>query len=165
VLGTSETSVRNALIAAHLTGSRTNWRRHKRPWSHCATFYSIPAKCPPSSTARYRRCRLSGYKQTVDREDVLSWWQGALGELHATVRAQELHVTGPSGGLYASELFQHGRGEATVFIPVDGIVRSIGRVVPFVVPAAELAVLMHTAPSPTSTSPTASSVRTRLRTK
>ena len=65
------------------------------------------------------------------------------GELHATVRAQGLQATGPSGGLYGSELFQHGRGEATVFIPVDGVVRSVGRVVPFTVPPAELAVLVH----------------------
>jgi hypothetical protein len=43
-----------------------------------------------------------------------------------------------AGGLYASELFQLGRGQATVFIPVEGIVRSIGRVVPFIVPGAEL---------------------------
>jgi effector-binding domain-containing protein len=84
-----------------------------------------------------------GIRQTVDREDAMAWWRGALGELHATVHAQDLHASGPSGGLYSSELFQHGRGEATVFIPVDGNVRSIGRVIPFIVPAAELAVLMH----------------------
>jgi len=87
-----------------------------------------------------------GIQQVVDREDVLAWWQGALGELHATVRAQGLGAAGPSGGLYGSELFQHGRGDATVFIPVDGVVRPIGRVVPFTVPSAELAVLTHHGP-------------------
>src|ERR1700755_2592566 len=56
-----------------------------------------------------------GIEQTVDRDDIFAWWQGALGELHATVRAQELRVTGPIGGLYASEIFQHSRGAATVF--------------------------------------------------
>ncbi len=53
----------------------------------------------------------------VDRPDILAWWQGALGELRATVRAQGLHATGPSGGVFASELFQQDRGQATVFIP------------------------------------------------
>jgi effector-binding domain-containing protein len=79
----------------------------------------------------------------VDRADVLAWWQGALGELRATVRAQGLHTTGPSGGVFASEVFQRDRGQATVFIPVQGRVRAIGRVTPLVVPAAELAIISH----------------------
>jgi len=82
----------------------------------------------------------------VDRSDILAWWQGALGELRATVRAQGLHATGPSGGVYASDLFQHDRGEATVFIPVEGSVRPVGRVMPLVVPAAELAIISHHGP-------------------
>jgi effector-binding domain-containing protein len=59
------------------------------------------------------------------------------------IHAQGLRSAGPSGGLYASELFQHDRGEATVFIPVDGTVRVVGWVTPFVVPPVELAVLAH----------------------
>ena len=64
------------------------------------------------------------------------WWQGALGELHATVDAAGLQQTGVSGGLYASDIFQHDCGHATVFIPVDGAVRRIGRVTPITVPPA-----------------------------
>ncbi len=79
----------------------------------------------------------------VDRADALAWWQGALGELRATVGAQGLHATGPAGGVFASELFQRDRGQATVFIPVQGHVRPIGRVASLVVPAAELAIISH----------------------
>jgi effector-binding domain-containing protein len=79
----------------------------------------------------------------VARGDILPWWQGALGELHATVGAQGLQATGPSGGLFASQLYQEDRGEATVFIPVTGQVRSIGRAVAVTIPAAELAVITH----------------------
>jgi ribosomal protein L30 len=43
----------------------------------------------------------------------------------------------------SSELFQQERGEATLFIPVEGGVRTIGRVTPVTVPAAELAVINH----------------------
>ena len=85
-------------------------------------------------------------QDVVDREDILAWWQGALGELHATVKAQRLTPAGPGGGLYASEIFQHDRGAATVFIPVDGTVRPVGRVTPIVVPGAELAVVTHHGP-------------------
>ena len=78
----------------------------------------------------------------VDRADALAWWQGALGELRATIRAQGLHATGPSGGVFASELLQQGRGPATVFIPVTGgIIPSAGPSA--VIPAAELAIISH----------------------
>jgi effector-binding domain-containing protein len=79
----------------------------------------------------------------VDQADLLAWWQGALGELRATVQAQGLPATGPGGGVFASELFQQDRGQATVFIPVHGSVRPIGRVASVVIPAAELAVISH----------------------
>ena len=51
-----------------------------------------------------------------------------------------LNPTGPSGGLYASEIFQHGRGQATVFIPTKEPVKPIGRVVQLLIPEAELAI-------------------------
>jgi len=143
VLQASATSDRNALITAHLDRLEVELAK-----THSAVE-SLRNLLQPSDTVPAVEHRTmpavpaAGIQQTVDRDDVLSWWQGALGELHATVRAQHLQTTGPSGGLYGSELFQHGRGEATVFIPVAGTVRPVGRVVPFTVPAAELAVLIH----------------------
>lgn len=85
-------------------------------------------------------------RAVVQRNELLGWWQGALGELHAAVRVQGLRQSGPSGGLYAAELFQQDGGEATVFIPVEGAVRTVGRVAAFEVPAAELAVITHRGP-------------------
>jgi DNA-binding transcriptional MerR regulator/effector-binding domain-containing protein len=146
VLATSKVSVRNALIATHLDRLEDQLTR-----THTAvlSLRNLLERAGETSAVEHRTIPAMpavGVQQTVDREDVLSWWQGALGELHATVRAQGLRATGPSGGLYGSELFQHGRGEATVFIPVDGAIRPVGRVVPFTVPPAELAVLLHHGP-------------------
>ena len=45
--------------------------------------------------------------------------------------------------MYASELFQHDHGEATVFVPVAGRVRPIGRVTAQMIPPAELAIISH----------------------
>jgi DNA-binding transcriptional MerR regulator/effector-binding domain-containing protein len=143
VLSASETSVRNALIAAHLDRLEDELSKTQSAVESLRNLLQHSGEVPTVEHRTVSAMPAVGIQQTVDREDVLSWWQGALGELHATVRAQNLHVTGPSGGLYGSDLYQHGRGEATVFIPVDDIVRSIGRVVPFIVPAAELAVLTH----------------------
>jgi DNA-binding transcriptional MerR regulator len=46
----------------------------------------------------------------------------------------------------AAGIFQADRGEATVFGPVEGSVRAIGRVAPLLVPAAELAIIIHPGP-------------------
>ena len=78
--------------------------------------------------------------------DLLPWYHGALGELDAGVAAQGLDPTGPSGGLFSSDLFQYERGQATVFVPLDRAPRPVGRVVALVVPAAELAVMVHHGP-------------------
>ena len=79
----------------------------------------------------------------VDREDLPTWWRGALGELAATVEATGVVPTAPTGGVYADDLFQYGRGNATVFVPVADDVRIVGRVQPLEIPAAELAITRH----------------------
>jgi DNA-binding transcriptional MerR regulator/effector-binding domain-containing protein len=143
VLSASEVSARNALIAAHLDRLEDKLSKTHGAVESLRNLLQHSGEVPAVEHRTVPAVPAVGIQQMVDREDVLSWWQGALGELRATVSAEDLRATGPCGGLYGSELFQHGRGEATVFIPVDGNVRSIGRVVPFIVPAAELAVLMH----------------------
>jgi len=53
-----------------------------------------------------------------------------------------MEVTGPAGGLYAECLFQHERGEATIFVPVM-TPRELGRIKPLVIPAAEVVVTTY----------------------
>jgi DNA-binding transcriptional MerR regulator len=146
VLSASDTSVRNALIATHLDRLEEQLSKTHSAVDSLRNLLQHSDQVPAVVHRTVPATPAVGIQQLVDREDLLAWWQGALGELHATVRAQGLEAAGPSGGLYASELFQDGRGQATVFIPVEATVRSIGRVVPFVVPAAELAVLNHHGP-------------------
>jgi effector-binding domain-containing protein len=88
----------------------------------------------------------AGIHEMVDLDDLLPWYRGALGELYASVATRHLCPSGPSGGLFPSDLFQYERGEATVFVPLNGALRPIGRVVSLVVPAAELAVTVHHGP-------------------
>ena len=143
VLSASDTSVRNTLITNHLDRLEEQLSKTHSAVKSLRNLLQHSSQVPAVEHRTVPAMPAVGIQQAIDRQDVLTWWEGALGELHATVRAQDLHATGPSGGLYESELIQHGRGQATVFIPVEGIVRSIGRVVPFTVPAAELAVLTH----------------------
>ncbi len=145
VLDAPDAPARNALIAAHLDRLEAELAQTR------AAVDSLRNLLRPADTVTIEHrsvpaTQTAGISAVIEREDVLAWWQGALGELHATVRAQGLDAAGPGGGLYASELFQYGRGEATVFVPVEGPVRAIGRVEPVLVPAAELAIITHHGP-------------------
>jgi effector-binding domain-containing protein len=82
-------------------------------------------------------------REVLDLEDATSWFQGALGELYAIIAAQKLTPSGQAGGIFASDLFTHERGEATVYLPCAEPIRPTGRVAPLTVPAVELAVITH----------------------
>ena len=143
VLAAPDASARNLLIAAHLDRLEAGLAQTRTAVESLRDLLRPPDgqvviehRSVPATVA-------AAVEAVVDRADVLAWWQGALGELWAAARAQGLHATGPSGGVFASELLQEDRGQATVFIPVEGGVRPIGRVVSVVIPAAELAIISH----------------------
>jgi DNA-binding transcriptional MerR regulator len=143
VLAARDAADRNALIAAHLGRLEAELAQTRAAVESLRNLLQPPDGVTAIEHRSVPATAAAGIEAMVDRADALAWWQGALGELRATVRAQGLRATGPSGGVYASGLFQRDRGEATVFIPVQGRVRPIGRVTPLVVPAAELAIISH----------------------
>lgn len=143
VLATSNSGERNWLITQHLDRLEAELASTSAAVAELRLLISRPQE---PCTVEYRTvpaCAAIAIQATVDRDDLLDWWQGALGELHAIAGAQGLDRAGPPGGMYASEIFQHGRGQATVFIPTDTPARSVGRVEPLTVPQAELAVMVH----------------------
>jgi effector-binding domain-containing protein len=102
----------------------------------------------PAKNLRIQRRRIEGVpaaaiRETVRAKDALAWFLAAMAELRATVKAQNLVPTGVLGGIYANSLFSHGRGEATLFIPCLGAVRSTARVSGCLVPQTEVAALVH----------------------
>jgi DNA-binding transcriptional MerR regulator len=145
VLEAPDAPARNALIAAHLDRLEAELAQTRAAVDSLRNLLR-PADAPAIEHRSVPATRAAGISAVVDRGDVLAWWQGALGELKASVRAQGLSVTGPAGGMFASEIFQRDRGEATVFVPMQGSVRTIGRVSPVLVPAAELAIITHPGP-------------------
>ncbi|MHA6765540.1 MerR family transcriptional regulator [Streptacidiphilus sp. PAMC 29251] len=143
VLAAPEASVRYALIAAHLDSLEAELARTRQAVGALRDLLRRPEAPLAVEHRTVPAVPAAAVQQTVDREDILAWWQGALGELHAAVHAQRLTPTGPAGGLYDGDIFRHDRGLATVFLPVEGAPRHIGRVVALVVPPAELAVTCH----------------------
>jgi len=143
VLDAPDAPARNALIAAHLDRLEAELAQTRAAVDSLRNLLRPPADAPVIEHRSVPATAAASITAVVHRADILPWWQGALAEVHATVRAQDLRVTGPGGGVYATELFQRDRGAATVFIPVGGGGRAIGRVTPTVIPAAELAIISH----------------------
>lgn len=87
-------------------------------------------------------------RERVTVESLDAWWVEAFGELHSAAARARLKRSGPDGALYPGEWFQDEVGDVVAFMPVAGEyeVRRPGRVKKHIVPAAELAVLLHRGP-------------------
>lgn len=143
VLAAPDLDTRNTLIAAHLSQLEGELEQTRQVVMSLRNLLE-PTPVPISVEHRtVLATQAVGIQEVVDLSDLLFWFHGALGELYATVGVQGLQPSGPSGGLFSSELFQYERGEASVFVPVSCDVQTVGRVSPLVVPAAELAVTVH----------------------
>jgi DNA-binding transcriptional MerR regulator len=137
---------RNSLIGAHLGRLEAELAATRSAVESLRALLQPPE---PDASIEHRSVPATpavAITEVVDRADLVVWWQGAVGELHATVRAGGLDQTGVPAALFGFDLFSADRGEATVFIPVSGRVRAVGRVRSLVVPAAELAVSRYDGP-------------------
>ncbi len=81
----------------------------------------------------------------IERRDVAAWWLGALAELRAALAGAHLAPAGPPGGIFDTALFARDRGRAVVYLTTDAP-PTTGRVTPMVLPAVELAVVVHDGP-------------------
>jgi DNA-binding transcriptional MerR regulator len=146
VLATSDIAARNDLIAAHLSRLETGLARTQSAVASLRDLLQPASRPAPIEHRRVEAITAAAITELVDLQNAFVWFRGALGELHATLAAQNVTATDPTGGIYAGELFSDERGEATVFVPCRGTVRAMGRIRPFVAPAAELAVTVHAGP-------------------
>jgi len=143
VLAAPDLDTRNALIAAHLGRLEGELEQTRQAVLSLRNLLE-PAHAPISVEHRtIPATQAVGIQEVVDLSYLLVWYHGALGELYATIAVQGLQPSGPSGGLFSSDLFHHERGEVTIFVPISGKMQTVGRVSPLVVPAAEVAVTVH----------------------
>jgi DNA-binding transcriptional MerR regulator len=146
VIGAPDVETRNRLIGAHLVRLEENLARTQEAVTSLRELLDRPPAAVAIHHRRLAPAATAAITETVDRADALVWYQGALGELHATLTAQRLARTGGPGGIYADELFTDGRGSATVFVPCASTVQPMGRVAPMPVPGVELATIVHAGP-------------------
>jgi DNA-binding transcriptional MerR regulator len=143
VLAAPNITTRNVLIAAHMRRLEQDLARTQDAVASLRSLLEnqmdtrniTHRTIPPTSAA--------AISEVIDMRDAAPWYQGALGELYATLSAQAIEISGTAGGIFSNALFEDERGMATVFVPSAAVVNSMGRVVPMAVPAAELAVTVH----------------------
>jgi DNA-binding transcriptional MerR regulator len=148
ILTAPDLPARNELITSHLGRLEQELGRTQRAVASLRGLLSPQPTdaCAGIELRSVAAAPAAAVAGVVDAADSVAWLQGALGELHATLAAQNMTAAGPSGGVFADELFTAHRGQATIFIPCGGPIRPVGRVESLVVPAAELAVITHSGP-------------------
>jgi effector-binding domain-containing protein len=82
---------------------------------------------------------------TIDHGDVLAWYSDAMTELDSVLASAKQSPTGPPGGLHDQKLFTDDHGDVVVYSRTNAH-PAIGRVQPFTIPTAELAVTVHVGP-------------------
>jgi effector-binding domain-containing protein len=147
VLSASDLDARNERIAAHL--NRLEEQLGRTRWAIGSLRDLLAPRRPGDVPARIELRSMpavpaAAITDVVGAEESPAWLQGALGELHATLTAQDALAAGPAGGIFADEVFTRHRGQVIIFVPSPGPVRPTGRVAPLLIPAAELAVIEHT---------------------
>jgi DNA-binding transcriptional MerR regulator len=143
VLEAPDLRTRNELISAHLASLEQNLARTQSAVASLRDLLAGPPAAAPVSHRRVAATTAAAVTAVIAMGDLLPWYLGALGELHATLEALGVPASGPAGGIYAGELFADEHGEVTVFIQTATEIPRLGRVEPLVVPAAELAVTVH----------------------
>jgi DNA-binding transcriptional MerR regulator len=143
VLGAPDPTTRSQLIATHLARLEATLAETQRRVASLRDVLERPSLPAVIEHRRVPPTQAAAITSTVDITDLPAWYLGAMGEIVATRSAPGFVDCGPPGGIYANELFTEERGDATLFLPVTGEVRPVGRIRPISVPGAELAVIVH----------------------
>jgi effector-binding domain-containing protein len=143
VLAAPDPETRSRVFSAHLDRLEEGLSRTQEAVTSLRELLEQPPGIAQIGHRRLAETTAAAVTETVDKSEALVWYQGALGELQATLTAQRLEPTGAAGGIFADKLFAEDRGEATIFVPCASKVRPMGRVAPILVPGAELATLVH----------------------
>jgi DNA-binding transcriptional MerR regulator len=145
VLAAPDPATRNTLIASHLDALKISLAQTQ---SAVASLRNLLDAGPEDQALAVTHTSVgatpaASISETVAIDGLGLWLRGALGELRATLTAQDVLVAGPAAGIYDDDLFANERGQGTVFIPCVGELQAVGRVRFTVIPAAELATVTH----------------------
>jgi effector-binding domain-containing protein len=133
----------NDLIAAHLTRLEDGLAKTQAAVASLRDLLEGPRATVPIEHRSQPALPSAAISGVVAIDDLGPWFQGAIGELYATLAAQGATPAGPAGSVVANDLFADGQGPVTVFVPTEAPIRPVGRVTAVVLPAVELAIIVH----------------------
>ena len=143
VLRAPDLDTRHAIIADHLAHLEQGLLQTHEAVASLRGLLQGPAPDVHIEHRSQPALRTAAISQTVRLDELVLWFQGALGELASTVEAQGVVTTGPPGAVIADDFFRQEQGELTIFVPAQDVIRPVGRVEPQILPAVELATIVH----------------------
>jgi len=146
VLEAPDLNSRNRAIVEHLHRMEVELEQTKANVASLRRLLEGPET--PDLTIEFRSLaptKSIAIRERVPADGFDAWWMEAYRELHGAAAKAGLDRSGPDGALYPTEWFEDEVGDVVAFTPVAGEVDEtrIGRAQPYVIPAAELAVLLH----------------------
>jgi DNA-binding transcriptional MerR regulator len=144
VLKAPDVETRNRVITHHLARLESNVAQTQQTVASLRGLLDRPKDASFPIDHRYVAATPAALiTDVVETADVVAWYRGAMGEVAATLTAQDINPAGPLGGVYDTELFTEGRGRITIFLPCEPLPQPVGRVSTGVIPPAELAMTVH----------------------
>jgi DNA-binding transcriptional MerR regulator len=144
VLQAPDVETRNRVIANHLARLESNLARTQETVASLRGLLDRPQDSSVPINHRYVAATPAAViTDIVDKADVVAWYRGAMGEVAATLSAQDINPAGPLGGIFDTELFTEDRGRVTIFLPCDPLPQPVGRVSTTIIPSVELATIVH----------------------
>jgi DNA-binding transcriptional MerR regulator len=143
VLQAPDVDSRSEVIAAHLARLEQNLLETQEAVASLRDMLGGPSPATPMEHRSEPPLQTAAISETVSLDTLGPWFQGALGELTATLAAQGVPTTGPPGAVVDNDFFSEERGDITLFVPLAEKIRPIGRVGPLTLPPVELATIVH----------------------
>lgn len=144
VLNTTDPAIRNELIVAHLRQMESALEQTQHAVSSLRSLLERPRAALAVEYRTVRSTSAIAVAEVVPMADLEGWWSEAFAELHGVLESSGTGRVGPDSALYSAEFFEEELGEVVAFVPVAGAPISSRRVKPAEIPAAELAVTVHT---------------------
>ncbi len=120
VLATSDVAQRAALLRSHL-GEMEERLAATRAAVRTLRGLLEPVAAPLEVVHRsVPPLRTVAVRETIDVEELGTWFTAAVTLLTGLVASGKVSAVGPYGGVWSTELFLDGRGEATLYVPVAG---------------------------------------------
>jgi DNA-binding transcriptional MerR regulator/effector-binding domain-containing protein len=146
VLKAPDVDARNRAIVEHLQRMENQLEQTKATVASLRRLLEGPDQPHPKIEFRSLAATPAiAIRDRVAVADLGDWWVKAFEALHAEAQGRGLMRSGPDGALYASVWFEDEIGDVVAFTPLAGAATGErgGRIEPYTVPSAELAVLLH----------------------